>query len=62
MFFMFHSNRLNLIFVGDGKGTRSMWNDGKQIIWFHLLKLVQDEMDNGLKLIPKLTLEPGLSV
>ena len=27
------------------------------MIWYHIYKIVSDEMNNGLKLIPKLTLE-----
>lgn len=43
--------------IGDGNRTRNMWNDGKQIIWHHFMKLVQDELNSGLKLLPKLTFE-----
>ena len=42
---------------GDGKGTRSLWNNGQQIIWYHFHKLVNDEINSPLKLIPKLTLD-----
>ena len=41
---------------GDGKGRRMLWNHGI-IIWEYFTKLVFDEMSNGLKLLPKLTLE-----
>ena len=44
-------------FAGDGQGTRSLWNNGKDMTWYHISKIVSDEMNNGLKLIPKLTLE-----
>ena len=44
-------------FAGDGQGTRSPWNNGKEMMWYHIYKIVSDEMNNGLKLIPKLTLE-----
>ena len=44
-------------FAGDGQGTRSLWNNGKEMVWYHIYKIVSDEMNNGLKLIPKLTLE-----
>ncbi|XP_012566352.2 uncharacterized protein LOC105850424 [Hydra vulgaris] len=40
---------------GDGRGTRSLWNDGQQLIWYHITRIVNDEMKNGLKIIPKLT-------
>ena len=44
-------------FTGDGKGTRNMWNDGKQIIWNHFSRIVFDDLNYGLKIGPKLTQE-----
>ena len=44
-------------FAGDGQATCSLWNNGKEMIWYHIYKIAFDEMNNGLKLIPKLTLE-----
>ena len=44
-------------FTGDGQGTCSLWNNGKEMIWYHIYKIAFDEMNNSLKLIPKLTLE-----
>ena len=44
-------------FAGDGQGTRSLWNNGKEMIWYQIYKIVSDEMNNGFKLILKLTLE-----
>ena len=41
-------------FAGNGQGTCSLWNNGKEMIWYHIYKIVSDEMNNGLKLIPKL--------
>ena len=38
---------------GSGK-TRYLWNDGKDILWSHISKIVCDESNCGLKLIPKL--------
>ena len=40
-----------------GTGTRSLWNNGQQIVWDHFIHLVNDEVNSGLKLIPNLTLE-----
>ena len=40
-----------------GKETRSLWINGQQIVWDHFIRLVNDEVNSGLKLIPKLTLE-----
>ena len=34
-----------------GKGTRSLWNDGQQIVWDHFIHLVDDEVNSGLKLM-----------
>ena len=34
-----------------------MWNDGKQIIWYHLHRIVNDELNFGLKIVPKLSHE-----
>ena len=44
---MYHSGS------GTGK-TRLMWNDGKEIIWSHIVKAVQDDENKSLKLISKL--------
>ena len=39
---------------GSGAGkTRLMWNDGREIVWNHLVRAVQDDVDKGLKLIIK---------
>ena len=40
-----------------GRGTRTLRNNGQQIVWDHFIHLVNDEVNSGLKLIPKLTLE-----
>ena len=37
--------------------TRLMWNDGKEILWSHIFKLAQDELDRDIKLNPKLTMD-----
>ena len=44
-------------FTGDGRGTRSLWNNGNQIIWYHFHCIVNDQMNLGLKSVPKLTHE-----
>ncbi len=43
--------------LGNGKGTRRLWNNGKDIVWYHIVKLVDDELCNGLKLLSRLTHE-----
>ena len=50
---------MNLLFslLGlSGNFTRHMWN-GNDIVWYHLIKLYNDELERNLKLIPKLTSE-----
>ena len=50
---------MNLLFslLGlSGNSTRHMWN-GNDIVWYHLIKLYNDELERNLKLIPKLTSE-----
>ena len=48
---MYHS-------AGNGAGkTRLMWNDGREIVWNHLVRAVRDDGDKGLKLIIKLNAE-----
>ena len=43
---------------GSGAGkTRLMWNDGREIVWNHLVRAVPDDGDKGLKLIIKLNAE-----
>ena len=37
--------------------TRLMWNVGREIVWNHLIRAVQDDGDKGLKLITKLKAE-----
>ena len=56
--FYFHlSQNFNFPCILGGKGTRSLWNNEQQIVWDHFIHLVNDEVNSGLKLIPKLTLE-----
>ena len=39
------------------KELRSLWNNGKEMIWYHTYKIVSDELNNVFKFIPNLTLE-----
>ena len=41
---------------GNGNFTRYMWREGQFIIWEHIRRILDDELQNGLKLNPKLTL------
>ena len=45
---MYHSG------TGPGK-SRLMWNNGKEIVWDHIVTAVHADQNKGLKLIPKLT-------
>ena len=40
---------------GDGKCTRYMWNNGFYILWSHIRSLYLQDLDRGLKLLPRLT-------
>ena len=40
---------------GFGLSTRYMWNDGDFIIWQHIIQLYNDDLENGLKLLPRIT-------
>ena len=46
-------NCMYLSGIGSGK-TRLMWNDGKEIIWDHMVKVVENDGKKGLNLITKL--------
>ena len=41
---------------GNANGTRCMWKEANFILWDHLCKILDDELENGLKLNPKLTI------
>lgn len=34
-----------------------MWSDGQYILWQHITEIFYQDMDSGLKLLPKLTYE-----
>ena len=57
IFDFYFSQNFNFSCILGVKGTRSLWNDGQQIFWDHIIYLVNDEVNFGLKLIPKLTLK-----
>lgn len=46
-----------LFHSGYGKCTRYMWNNNKYLIWEHIKQAYQDDAENPLKLLPKLTQE-----
>lgn len=46
-----------LLHSGSGSCTRYMWNDGLFILWQHITQIFYQDMENGLKLLPKLTFD-----
>ena len=40
---------------GSNRATRYMWNSGFFILWSHIFRLYYDDLESGLKLVPKLT-------
>ena len=40
---------------GSGRTTRLLWNDGLHILWSHISQFYFDDLDSGLKMLPKLT-------
>eukprot|EP00794_Sanderia_malayensis_P011563 gene11563-12758_t len=45
----------NLSNSGSGKSSRLLWNSGQHIIWNHIKHIYEEDLDCGLKLLPKLT-------
>ena len=44
-----------LLHTGSGKYTRYMWNANKYIFWQHTVQVFQEDLQNGLKVIPRIT-------
>ena len=42
---------------GSGKCTRYMWKDGQYLLWQHITEIFYQDVDNGLKLLPRLSYE-----
>lgn len=49
------TTRNRLLHSGSGTCTRYMWNDVSFILWQHITQIFYQDIDNGLKLLPKLT-------
>lgn len=47
--------RNNLYHSGHGKSTRLLWNNGSYVLWSHIRHMYYEDLDCGLKLMPKLT-------
>ncbi|PFX17055.1 Transposable element P transposase [Stylophora pistillata] len=46
-----------LMHSGSGKCTRYMWNNGQHLLWQHITEIFYQDLDNGLKLLPRLSYE-----
>jgi len=51
------TGRNNLSHSSFNKSSRLMWNDGQYIIWGHVSDLMTEDMECGLKLCPKVSME-----
>ena len=40
---------------GSGRATRYMWNSGFFLLWSHISQIYDEQLESGLKFIPKLT-------
>ena len=40
---------------GSGRRTRYMWNADKFILWQHIAQIYHEDLDNGLKVLPRIT-------
>eukprot|EP00794_Sanderia_malayensis_P013209 gene13209-14561_t len=47
--------RNNLYHSGHEKSSRLLWNNGSYILWNHISRLYYEDLECGLKLMPKLT-------
>ena len=40
---------------GSGRATRYMWNSGFFLLWSHISQIYDEQLESGLKFVPKLT-------
>ena len=40
---------------GIGHGTRTMWNNGRYVLWQYNVQMFREDQENGLKLLPRIT-------
>ena len=40
---------------GVGQGSRCMWNNGKYVVWRHIIDAFKTDLEHDLKLLPRLT-------
>jgi hypothetical protein len=50
------TSRNNLSHSAFGDSPRLLWNDGYYLVWEHISKLMHDDMNCGLQLCPKITI------
>ena len=42
---------------GGGKHSRYMWNNEMYLLWEHIVKIYHEDLENGLKILPKISNE-----
>ena len=52
---LINTTRNCLLHSGSSTCTRYMWNNGMHLLWQHIAQLFYEDLDSGLKLLPKLT-------
>ena len=57
---MFHTHLIEtarncLSSSGSGRATRYMWNSGFFLLWSHISQIYDEQLESGLKFVPKLT-------
>ena len=40
---------------GIGHGTRTMWNNGRYVLWQYIVQMFRKDQENSLKLLPRIT-------
>ena len=40
---------------GFGQATRYMWNGGKYVVWQYIIQIYNEDQENGLKILPRIT-------
>ena len=49
------TNRNCLYNSEHGLSTHNMWNNGHCLVWHHIMQLYYEDLENELKLLPKIT-------
>ena len=52
--FVVHNQLKSIIYFKGKDGKRTLWNDGEDILWYHFVKILQYDVNNTLKFLPKL--------